>query len=67
MANSELLTFNPMNTRFSLVVAIADDDVVEPEESVTARAEVVSTDTACLTISPEQSIVTILDNDSKQN
>ena len=66
VANSELLTFSPMNMRFSLVVGIVNDDIVEPEESFTARAEVVSTDAARLTIRPEQSIVTIMDDDGKQ-
>ncbi len=58
-------TFNAGQSEFSLDVMIIDDGVLEPTESFTVRAELLSTDASGVSIDPEQSTVTITDVDSK--
>ena len=65
-SNSEVLIFTPTMYRLNLSVAIVDDDVVELEEKFIVRAELVSTDAYGVSISPEQSIVIILNYNSKE-
>jgi hypothetical protein len=57
--------FSQSDTRFSLTIAIADDDILEETKQFIVRAELLSADANGVTIDPEQSVVTIEDEDSK--
>ena len=61
----EEFTFSPSQDRFTLTIAINDDDILEQTERFFARAELVSSDATGVTIMPDQSEITILDEDSK--
>ena len=58
-------TFSPSQDRFTLTIAINDDDILEQTERFFARAELVSSDTTGVMIMPDQSEITTLDEDSK--
>ena len=62
----ELLTFTPTKTQFSFSVTIMDDDVVESTEAFTVRVELVTMDAPGVSITHDQSTVTISDKDRKQ-
>ena len=55
--NMQEFTFSPTQDRFTLTIAISDDDILELSERFFASAELVSFDA--------QSEITILDEDSK--
>ena len=61
----EEFTFSPSQDRFTLTIAINDDDILEQTEWFFARAELVSSDATGVMIMPDQSEITILDEDSK--
>ena len=62
----EEFTFSPSQDRFILTIAINDDDTLELRtERFFARAELVSSDATGVMIIPDQSEITILDEDSK--
>ena len=63
--NMEEFTFSPSQDRFTLTIAINDDDILEQTERFFARAELVSSDATGVMIMPDQSEITILDEDSK--
>jgi hypothetical protein len=65
MGSAQNYTFSPTNTEFSLTIGIADDDILEETEQFFVRAELLSADATGVTIDPEQSVVTIEDEDSK--
>ena len=58
-----IFTFSPSATQFILTVPITDDDVLEANELFSVRAELLTTDATGVTIDPEQSDVTIIDED----
>ena len=60
---TEVFTFSPSATQFILTVPITDDDVLEANELFSVRAELLTTDATGVTIDPEQSDVTIIDED----
>ena len=57
-------TFDASNSQFSLMVGIEDDQILEDPENFAVRAVLQSTD-AAVTVDPDESTVTILDNDGK--
>ena len=61
----EEFTFSPSQDRFILTIAINNDDTLEQTERFFARAELVSSDATGVMIIPDQSEITILDEDSK--
>ena len=63
--HSELFTFSPTRSDFTATIMIVDDSVLESNENFTVRAELISPDAPGVTIAPEQSTVTILDNNSE--
>ena len=57
-------TFSQDATEFSLVVDIVDDEIVEATESFLVLADII-TDAPTVSLSPDQSTVTITDDDCK--
>ena len=60
--HSELFTFSPTLSEFTATIMIVDDSALESDESFTV---LISPDAPGVFIAPEQSTVTILDNDSE--
>jgi hypothetical protein len=61
-----LLTFSPTQAAFNLTVMIVNNDILENTETFTVQAELVSMDAASsVMIAPQQSEVTILDDDGE--
>ncbi len=65
IASSQVFTFTPSETRFTAVIDIVNDEILESSESFSVRAELVSTDNNLISVDPDESIVTIEDDDSK--
>ena len=61
----QTFTFSPTESQFSITIPINDDDILERTEQFYARAELVSSDAPGVIIMPDESVVTILDEDSK--
>ena len=65
MGHSETFLFTPTRTAFNLTVSITDDSVVENPEAFKVRALLVSAvDAGDVSVLPNSTTVTILDNDS---
>lgn len=67
MRHSQVLTFSPTQTEFSVTIMIVDDRILEPRESFIVQAELISTDASGVTINPDQSVITINDDDRKSH
>ena len=61
----ETFTFSPTESQFAITIPINDDDILERTEQFFARAERVSSDATGVIIMPDESVITILDEDSK--
>jgi hypothetical protein len=61
--NTQVFTFSPSATQFSLVVMITNDTILEATEMFSVRAELITADADGLMIAPEQSDVTVTDED----
>ena len=58
-----IFTFSPSATEFILTVPIINDDLLEAIKLFSVRAELLTTDATGVMIDPEQSDVTIIDED----
>jgi hypothetical protein len=65
MESAQNYTFSPTNTKFSLTIAINNDNILEETRAFFVRAALLSSDAASVTIDPNQAVVTIEDEDSK--
>lgn len=65
--HTQTLTFNAMQSEFSVPIMIVNDDILEQTEFFVVQAQLVSTDTIGVFIDPEQSQVTIEDDERKLN
>ena len=61
----ETFTFSPTESQFAINIPINDDDILERTEQFFARAELVSSDATGVIIMPDESVISILDEDSK--
>ena len=65
IANRQLV-FDGTTTSFSIMVAIANDDNVEPEEFFSGLLSRVTLNVTRLTVAPDVATVTITDDDGKE-
>ena len=61
----EIFTFSPTESRFAITILINNDDILERTEQFFARAQLVSSDAPGGIIMPDESVITILDEDGK--
>ena len=61
----QTFTFSPTESQFAITIPIIDDGILERTERFFARAELVSSDAPGVIILPDESVITILDEDSK--
>ena len=63
--STQVFTFSEVALSFQLILLIADDSILEQSESFFVHAEFVAVDEPGVMLDPDQTDVTIDDNDSK--
>ena len=61
---TQLLTFNPSNTRHSVFIPITDDSVFEPTERFSVQLSNITSDVN-VAIRPTEAVIEITDDDRK--
>ena len=61
---TQLLTFNPSNTRHSVFIPITDDNVFEPTERFSVQLPDISSD-GNVVIRPTEAVIEIIESDCK--